>query len=144
MRKLDAHAPVSHVSLYEAHAYANWCNKRLPREAEWEIVARQQSITGNLRDAGYLQPMPADLQGLAQFYGDVWEWTQSSYSPYPGYRADSGALGEYNSKFMSSQVVLRGGSCVTPQNHIRATYRNFFYPGDRWQFSGIRLAEDIT
>lgn len=144
LRKLNEHAPVSHVSLYEAHAYANWCNKRLPYEAEWEIVARQQTITGNLRDTGYLQPMPTDTQGLTQFYGDVWEWTRSSYSPYPGYHPDAGALGEYNSKFMSNQVVLRGGSCVTPQNHIRATYRNFFYCGDRWQFSGIRLAEDIT
>lgn len=144
MRELDEHAPVAHVSLYEAHAYANWHKQRLPSEVEWEIVAREQPIGGNLRNAGYLQPMQTTQNGLAQFYGDVWEWTQSSYSPYPGYRADAGALGEYNGKFMSSQVVLRGGSCVTPQNHIRASYRNFFYPGDRWQFSGIRLAEDIV
>jgi len=142
-RELDLQAPVSHISFYEANAYANWQQKRLPTEMEWEVVARELTIQGNFRDQGYLQPVATECTGLAQFYGDVWEWTQSSYSPYPGYRAVDGALGEYNGKFMSSQFVLRGGSCFTPQDHIRASYRNFFYPGDRWQCTGIRLAETI-
>lgn len=142
-RLLDLQAPVSHVSFYEAIAYANWQQKRLATEMEWELVARQLEIQGNFRDQGYLQPVATGQSGLTQFFGDVWEWTQSSYAPYPGYRAASGALGEYNGKFMSSQFVLRGGSCVTPENHIRASYRNFFYPGDRWQCTGIRLAETI-
>ncbi len=143
LRPLDMHAPVSHVSQFEAAAYASWRNRRLPTEAEWEVVAATLPVEGNLRDTGLLQPCATSRSGLSQFYGDVWEWTQSSYCGYPGYKADRGALGEYNGKFMSSQMVLRGGSCVTPHNHIRATYRNFFYPGDRWQFSGIRLAEDM-
>jgi len=143
LRELDLQAPVSHISFYEANAYANWQNKRLPTEMEWEVVASQLAIEGNFRDQGYLQPVATTQTGLAQFFGDVWEWTQSSYSPYPGYRAVDGALGEYNGKFMSSQFVLRGGSCLTQQNHIRASYRNFFYPGDRWQCTGIRLAESI-
>ena len=143
LRPLDLAAPVCHVSLYEAHAYASWRQKRLPTEQEWEIIARDLPVHGNLRESGYLQPIASDQPGMIQFFGDVWEWTMSSYSPYPGYHPAAGALGEYNGKFMSSQMVLRGGSCVTPKNHIRASYRNFFYPRDRWQFSGIRLAESL-
>lgn len=143
LRPLDLEAPVCHVSFYEANAYANWKGVRLPTEMEWEVIANNLEIKGNFRDQGYLQPIATNETTLTQFYGDVWEWTQSSYTPYPGYHAAKGALGEYNGKFMSGQMVLRGGSCVTPQNHIRSSYRNFFYPGDRWQFSGIRLAETI-
>lgn len=143
LRKLDDYAPVSHVSFYEADAYARWSEKRLPFEGEWEVVANNIAIEGNFRDQDYLQPIAATTTGLTQFYGDVWEWTRSSYAAYPGYKATPGALGEYNGKFMNSQMVLRGGSCFTPANHIRTSYRNFFYPKDRWQMSGIRLAEDI-
>lgn len=143
MQPLDLNAPVCHVSFYEADAFARWSNKRLPSEAEWEVVARKQPITGNLRNTEYMQPVATDKNSsMQQLYGDVWEWTQSPYRPYPGFKALAGSLGEYNGKFMCSQFVLRGGSCVTPVDHIRTTYRNFFYPGDRWQFSGLRLAED--
>jgi ergothioneine biosynthesis protein EgtB len=144
MQSVNPNAPVCHVNYFEADAFANWAGKRLPTEAEWECIANSQTVTGNLRELGYLQPQPAQTSGLQQLFGDVWEWTQSAYNPYPGFKTPQGALGEYNGKFMCGQYVLRGGSCVTPADHIRATYRNFFYPADQWQFSGIRLAEDLS
>jgi ergothioneine biosynthesis protein EgtB len=136
--------PVCHISFFEADAYARWAGHRLPTEFEWEHVASQtKSTQGNFVETGNLHPTPATaLSGLQQMFGDVWEWTQSGYTGYPGYKPLPGALGEYNGKFMSSQVVLRGGSCVTPAAHIRPTYRNFFTPATRWQFSGLRLAQD--
>lgn len=146
MQELDHNEPVCHVSYYEADAYARWLGARLPSEQEWEIAAPNPPIQGNFLENGNYQPRSPEMENdkykPRQMFGDVWEWTQSSYSPYPGFKTLSGALGEYNGKFMCNQMMLRGGSCVTSKSHIRKTYRNFFPPDARWQFSGIRIAKD--
>jgi ergothioneine biosynthesis protein EgtB len=166
LRDVNPDAPVTHLSYFEADAFARWASEqpgwegaRLPREAEWEIAAEGRPVQGNFVDHGYFHPVPLaraadgspDAEGhtppagdgpLYQLYGDVWEWTQSHYSPYPGYEPLPGAIGEYNGKFMCGQFVLRGGSCATSQSHVRPTYRNFFHPDESWQFMGLRLARD--
>ena len=151
-RRVDESEPVTHVSYFEADAYANWAGVRLPTEFEWERAALSCPIEGNFVETELFHPVavvsavsadkPGKDQRLHQMFGDVWEWTRSAYSPYPGYRPGPGALGEYNGKFMCNQYVLRGGSCATSRTHIRRTYRNFFQPEKRWQFTGIRLARD--
>ena len=148
LSKVEPDEPVTHLSYFEADAYANWAGARLPTEFEWERAAAEIAIEGNFVETERFHPealSAAPREGkLAQMFGDVWEWTRSSYSPYPGYRAEPGALSEYNGKFMCNQYVLRGGSCATSRTHIRQTYRNFFQPEKRWQFMGIRLARDLS
>ncbi|MGB1558611.1 MAG: SUMF1/EgtB/PvdO family nonheme iron enzyme, partial [Oceanococcaceae bacterium] len=145
-RPVDPSRPVAHLSFYEAAAYAEWTGARLPTEQEWEALAAERPLVGDFCAASPAEALPLGEghpgHGSAYFYGGVWEWTRSAYGPYPGFRPPAGALGEYNAKFMASQLVLRGGSCASPPGHLRPSYRNFFYPQQRWQFSGLRLARD--
>jgi len=147
LREVDKAEPVCHVSYFEADAYARWADARLPTEAEWEVAAQEAPVEGNFVESGLYHPAPLNASTtdgkLAQMYGDVWEWTQSSYAPYPNFRPGPGAIGEYNGKFMCNQYVLRGGSCATSLSHIRSTYRNFFPANAQWQFMGIRLAKEV-
>jgi ergothioneine biosynthesis protein EgtB len=151
--QLHPQQPVTHISFYEADAYARWAGKRLPTEYEWEVASKKREISGTFVESQSFHPLqlathqdPQENSAeneIKQLFGDCWQWTQSSYAPYPGFKTSLSAVGEYNGKFMCNQMVLRGGSCATPKDHFRITYRNFFYPQDRWQFTGIRLAEDV-
>jgi ergothioneine biosynthesis protein EgtB len=144
LRRLEPAEPVCHVSYFEADAFARWSGRRLPTEAEWEHAAGRVPSGGSFVEGENYHPRAAQAtNGSEQMYGELWQWTASPYVAYPGYRAPEGALGEYNGKFMCSQYVLRGGSCATPAGHFRPTYRNFFPPDARWQFTGIRLADDL-
>ncbi len=140
-RAINAHAPVVHMSYYEADAFARWARVRLPTEFEWEHAAANEAVAGNFLDSGFLHPVPGSGR---QYFGDAWEWTSSAYAAYPGFRPLAGSLGEYNGKFMCSQFTVRGGSCVSTADHLRLSYRSFFYPDARWQFTGFRLAKDGT
>lgn len=149
LRPVVESEPVSHLSYYEADAFARWAGARLPTEEEWELAAGSVPVEGNFVETGLLHPAPAASEqagaaenGLRQMFGDIWEWTRSQYEPYPGFEPLDGALGEYNGKFMCDQFVLRGGSCATSRTHIRPTYRNFFHADESWQFTGLRLARD--
>jgi ergothioneine biosynthesis protein EgtB len=142
VRRLDPDVPVVHVSYFEADAFARWAGARLPTEVEWEVAAAGCPVQGNFADEAIYHPLAQWSSGLRQMFGDVWEWTSSSYAPYPGYRAPAGPIGEYNGKFMVNEYVLRGGSCATPAGHIRRSYRNYFPTSSQWQFSGIRLARN--
>ena len=141
LRELNPHEPVCHLSYYEADAYARWAGKRLPLESELETLLAEQKLTGNFLNDGLLHPSPGADEG--QWYGDLWAWTASPYVAYPGFKPLAGSVGEYNGKFMSNQMVLKGGCCITPGGHTRSSYRNFFYPDERWAFTGLRLAEDV-
>jgi ergothioneine biosynthesis protein EgtB len=151
--QLHPQQPVTHVSFYEADAYARWAGKRLPSEYEWEVASKQREISGAFVESESFHPLQlaankkicddSTTDDIKQLFGECWQWTKSAYAPYPGFKTPAGTVGEYNGKFMCNQMVLRGGSCVTPKDHLRTTYRNFFYPQDRWQFTGIRLAEDV-
>ena len=144
LEDIDPHSPVCHVNFYEADAFARWAGARLPTEMEWEYSVQQTANDDtHFMNKTQLHPKAAEGEGIVQCLGHVWEWTSSSYLPYPGFQAFSGKAQEYNGKFMCNQMVLRGGSCVTPEGHIRPSYRNFFYPTASWQFSGIRLAKDM-
>ncbi len=145
LRKVNLSEPVCHISFYEAEAFARWAGYRLLTESEWEVASNTLESVGNFVESFNFHPVPAIncIENIAQMFGDTWEWTRSEYSPYPGYKIPNGAIGEYNGKFMSNQMVLRGGSCATSVNHIRNTYRNFFHHSARWQFMGIRLAKDV-